>query len=268
MSAPTNKWLSSIDWKTWLLLGTVGVAGVTAAALAIQWNHASLGRQVSRNVVRFLTDHGGMVSNGIISGGLVQTPLKLNTAVNATVVSMLNNMADQLGGGEEGVGDPAAGAGAPGIFPDEPTYARAASKPVAVSKPAAGSGGGGRRGRQSPAAAGAAKADLTQYASPRGRGAMSNAPFAVGQAPDDGGYSQSGAGGGGGKQGRRRQHEGPPQEGGAPGGDDCDYNPDEFRPAHLRKPPSNVDIFAPDGGESAVAAAMAGGGQEGGEGFQ
>jgi hypothetical protein len=75
-----------------------GTAAIAVAAFAFQSRHAALGRQVKRNVTRFLIDNGSEISNGVVSGGFVKTPMKTSTAVNATVASMLNNYAEQLGG--------------------------------------------------------------------------------------------------------------------------------------------------------------------------
>ena len=83
-----------IDTKTWVIIGLGGVTVVAGFALFSQWKHATLGRKVRRSVVRFLKDHGSVVQSGIVTGGVVQQPLKIDTAVNATVVQMLNGVAD------------------------------------------------------------------------------------------------------------------------------------------------------------------------------
>lgn len=92
------------DKKTWTIVGLGGVVAVVTAALVVQWKHAALGRQVSRNVTRFLTDHGAQLRDGVLSGGVVSVPMKQNAAINATIVQMLNAVADQLdrGGAAEG----------------------------------------------------------------------------------------------------------------------------------------------------------------------
>ena len=92
VAAASKKWGTG----TWLMIALGGAAVVAGAAFVLQAKHAALGRQVHRNVTKFLIDHGSQVHNGMISGGLVSTPMKTNTAVNSTVVSMLNNYADML----------------------------------------------------------------------------------------------------------------------------------------------------------------------------
>jgi len=89
--------MKKIDTKTWVIIGLGGVTVIASYALFSQWKHASLGRQIRRNVVRFLKDHGAVTQNGIMSGGVVQQPMKVDTAVNATVIQMLNGVADQMG---------------------------------------------------------------------------------------------------------------------------------------------------------------------------
>jgi len=84
----SGKW-----WLPWVL---GGIATTATAALVIQWKHASLGRQVSRNVVGFLIDHGAKVEDGVISGGVVAAPLKVNSAVMATISEMLRAVGQQL----------------------------------------------------------------------------------------------------------------------------------------------------------------------------
>ena len=96
MSEQANLKKLTRDWKIWAIVGFAGVALIAGAAFAMQANNAALGRQVHRNVTRFLVDHGSQVSHGIITGGMVATPMKTNVAVNSTIVSMLNNMAEQI----------------------------------------------------------------------------------------------------------------------------------------------------------------------------
>lgn len=111
MEAALKKW----NVKTWALVALGGVAVVASAAFVIQSKHAALGRQVHRNVMKFLQDHGSQVHSGVISGGLVSTPMKTTTAVNSTVVSMLNGYADMLSQGSSTTtpGAPGGGAGEP-----------------------------------------------------------------------------------------------------------------------------------------------------------
>lgn len=90
--ATGKKW----DWKTWVIVALGGAAAVAGAAFMMQSKHAALGRQVHRNVTRFLVDQGSQVNNGVISGGLVSTPMKTSTAVNSTIISMLNAYADMI----------------------------------------------------------------------------------------------------------------------------------------------------------------------------
>lgn len=157
--------LKKANWKTWAVVGLGGVAAVLAGALVIQWPHASLGRQISRNVITFLKDHGAQVKNGVISGGVVSTPLKQNTAVNATVVQMLNAVADQMesvGNGTRGSVD----------ADDSPVYTRT---PRVGKRPATS---GGRKGPPP---------------TPKPRGSKSpkqqaDSPLGIGHPPDDGGF--------------------------------------------------------------------------------
>jgi len=145
-----KKW----DWKTWTILAFGGAAFIAGTAFLMQSKHAALGRQVHRNVTNFLLNHGSKVHSGIISGGLVSTPMKTNIAVNSTVVSMLNNYDEVLGqtslpsGGapgmqEEqgittGIGGVQGRAGPKGLQQQEPSptpvspTARAAKAPAAM----------------------------------------------------------------------------------------------------------------------------------------
>ena len=80
----------------WLLWVLGGIAATATAGLVVQWKYASLGRQISRNVTGFLTDHGASVKDGVVSGGVVAAPLKINAAVVATVSEMLRAVGKQL----------------------------------------------------------------------------------------------------------------------------------------------------------------------------
>ena len=91
-SLAIKKW----DWKTWALVAFGSAAVVASAAFLMQSKHAALGRQVHRNVTRFLVNQGSQVHSGIISGGLVSTPMKTSTAVNSTIISMLNTYEDMI----------------------------------------------------------------------------------------------------------------------------------------------------------------------------
>jgi hypothetical protein len=202
-----KKW----DMKTWVIVALGGVAVVAGAAFIMQSKHAALGRQVHRNVTKFLVDHGSQVHSGIISGGLVSTPMKTNVAVNSTVVSMLNSFADQMA-----QNSPIGGAG--GSSPDMQQ-----EQPVST-------GIGGVQGRN------ASGSDLrprqgspqpVSSSSPRG----TKPPADVVRNPtetlgDDGGYGQQG--------GRTGDVKG------------SEYNPEEFTPRG-QKPSENVDLFAGDG---------------------
>jgi len=87
-----------IDLKLWATIALSGVVVVTGAALVSQWKYASIGRQVSRNVLRFLIDNGAKVENGTIHGGVVPVPMKIGTAVNSAVSQMLNAVSKQMSG--------------------------------------------------------------------------------------------------------------------------------------------------------------------------
>ena len=89
MSTPATKG-SGFDWKMLLATAAVGVSAVSVIALLTQNSNASLGRQVKRNVIRFLQDSGSTVGNGIIAGGMLKVPMKIDTAVNSVVISMIN----------------------------------------------------------------------------------------------------------------------------------------------------------------------------------
>lgn len=90
-----RRWLS-IDGKTLFIIAMGGVSIIAVYALASQWKHATLGRQVRRNVVRFLGDYGAVTQNGVMFGGIMDRPTKVDTAVNAVIVQLLNDTADEL----------------------------------------------------------------------------------------------------------------------------------------------------------------------------
>jgi hypothetical protein len=87
-----------MGWKGWLLLATSCLAGVSIGAYVIQSKYANVGRQTTRNITRFLESTGAAISGDTISGGIVNEPMKVNTAVNATVISLINAYTEQSGG--------------------------------------------------------------------------------------------------------------------------------------------------------------------------
>ena len=178
-------------------MGLGGATIVTTAALVVQWRYASLGRQVSRNVTKFLKDHGAQVRDGVISGGVVAAPLKVNAAVNATVVQMLNAVADQLE--EESPND------GPDEYIDNPTYVR--QRKLTTKKGSTRPKTRRSVGKQTDVL-GKIKPSARNPAHP-----MGNSPLGIGQPPDDGGY------------GNEKQHE------------TKDYDPNEFSPKRGTRPP-------------------------------
>jgi hypothetical protein len=210
-AAAVKKW----DVKTWALVALGGVAVVASAAFVMQSKHAALGRQVHRNVLKFLQDHGSQVHSGVVSGGLVSTPMKTTTAVNSTVVSMLNGYADTLSNNPQG-GAPAPGAQGGGA--GEPVYTgRGGSQ-----GPSIGGSGDGAGSALMPHTAGAPSP--VPHASPRGSRASAGAAQSLTDLArnDDGGFLS-------------------PER-----GKQTDYNPAEFLPRG-QKPSGNVDLFAGDG---------------------
>lgn len=205
-SAAVKKW----DVKTWALVALGGVAVVAGAAFVVQSKHAALGRQVHRNVLKFLQDHGSQVHAGVVSGGLVSTPMKTTTAVNSTVVSMLNGYADMLGNNGQGTGSSSTAPGMPNGGAGEPIYT-------------------GRGGSQSMPEAQSAlpktgAPTATPHSSPRGRRASAAEVQSLTDLArhDDGGFTSPE---------RNKMTE---------------YNPGEFIPQGT-KPSANVDLFAGDG---------------------
>jgi hypothetical protein len=85
-----------LDWKSWLSIGLGSTSALLLVALISQWKYASLGKQVSRSVTSFLVDHGAHVEGGVISGGVVRVPLKLHTAINSTILQMLDAVSEQM----------------------------------------------------------------------------------------------------------------------------------------------------------------------------
>lgn len=85
-----------IGWKSWTLIFLGSLTALLSYTLISQWKHASLGRQVTRNVVKFLTEHGSSTQGDVISGGMVSAPLKTHAAVNATILQLLESLDYQL----------------------------------------------------------------------------------------------------------------------------------------------------------------------------
>ena len=222
-----------IDTKTWVIIGLGGVTVVAGFALFSQWKHATLGRKVRRSVVRFLKDHGSVVQNGIVTGGVVQQPLKIDTAVNATVVQMLNGVADQMEGGAGGMGPVDPDGGAP-MMPNPTTamdgYQTYASMPpprVRAKRQQAPVGsakrGGSARNPPSPRA-------MRKAQAPRS-GATPASPLEISkQFRDDGGYADSSRRGG-----RQRS------------GESFEYNPNDLVPKG--RAPQRKSVFTDDEGD-------------------
>jgi hypothetical protein len=90
--------LKKLDWKTWAIIGLGGVAVIATGAFVTQAKYAALGRQVHRNVTKFLIDSGARIESGVISGGFVNLPMKTHIAVNSTVLSLIGMITDEAGG--------------------------------------------------------------------------------------------------------------------------------------------------------------------------
>jgi hypothetical protein len=215
------KWIKGrFDTKTWAILGLAGATIVISGALVVQWKYASLGHQVQRNVVKFLMDHGAQVRDGVISGGVVATPMRVNTAINATVVQMLNAVAEQID--VDKPSSPSGGGGAP-IDGDFTQYE---NLPLNKKQPR---GGRRRIGPQKSA----------QVSSPQPpnqhRGAPANSPLEIGKPRDDDGYMTRE------KSGGQRRRGGAAED----AGDSVhDYNPNEFKPQSARPPPAKASVFS------------------------
>lgn len=203
-----KKW----DMKTWAIIGLGGAAVVLGAAFLMQSKHAALGRQVHRNVTKFLVDHGSQVHSGVISGGLVSMPMKTNIAVNSTVVSMLNSFADQIDQNPGGNGG-----GSPDMQQEQQmTTGMGGVQGRGTTRDGAGSALHPPMGAPQPAGS-----------SPRGaKPPASTVRNPTDVASDDGGYGQ--------QSGRTSNVQG------------VEYNADEFTPRG-QKPSSDVDLFAGDG---------------------
>jgi len=228
--------MKKVDTKTWIIIGLGGVTVIASYALFSQWKHASLGRQVRRNVVRFLKDHGAVVQNGVMTGGVVQQPMKVDTAVNATVIQMLNGVADQMeaAGGiprpPMGADDESGGMINPATAMDGyQTYASMPPPRMHTRSPAAGPG------RRSPIKGSATVKSPRQQrkagTSPRG-GAMPASPLEISKAfKDDGGYAD-----GGGRRGRGSRSDA-----------SFEYNPDDMVPKG-KHAPQRKSVFTDDEG--------------------
>lgn len=223
-----------VDLKLWATVALSGVVVVAGAALVSQWKYASIGRQVSRNVLRFLIDNGARIENDTIRGGVIPMPMKISTAVNSTVSQMLDAVSKQIsehsgygGGNEEGDNDdetdieegetdrtvvPSAKPGTPinGRHPPPPPIG---GKPEYQQqqqqqpKPSARNTGNGS----------AAVSSSSSSSSPPSR------------LPDDGGYTSAAR---------------------KPSPRDFTYNPDEFRPSELigKKIPNSSVLFSDNEG--------------------
>lgn len=121
--------------QTWAIIALGGVAVIATGAFLMQSKHAALGRQVKRNVTKFLIDNGSRIDNGVISGGMVSIPMKTSIAVNSTVVSMLNVFSDQSGGARPA--NPTVTSESPVITGkhSQPPRAQASSSPQARPSP-------------------------------------------------------------------------------------------------------------------------------------
>lgn len=239
MSSLTKK----IDTKTWVIIGLSGVTVVAGFALFSQWKHATLGRTVRRSVVRFLKDHGAVVQNGVITGGVVQQPLKIDTAVNATVVQMLNGVADQMerggSGGDMGGGEQTVAGMAPNPTTAMDGYQTYASMPPPRAR--------GKKPQQRAPVGSASKSrnppsPRTQRKALAARsGAPPASPLEVSkQFRDDGGYGDSARRGG-----RQRS------------GESFEYNPNDLVPkgrAQQRKSVFTDDEGGADGAVGPVEA--------------
>lgn len=211
--------LKKLDWKTWTLIGLGSTTAVVTAALFIQWKHAAVGRQVSKNVVRFLTDYGSQVNNGVMSGGVLAQPMKVNTAVNAVIVQMLNKVADELN--EHGFGDKKKGSSSRARTED---HGEDDSAPVYTRTPAR------RESRKKDEGAVPVVPKPSKKTKPRGHGKRDarakddKSPLEIGHPPDDGGYGNN-----------------PTQNG-------HEYNVDEFRSQATggARPPQNAKLFSDD----------------------
>ena len=212
MSGGIGKTIRGIfDWKTWTIIGLGGTTVVFGTALVSQWDHASLGRQVSRNVKRFLVDTGSQISNGVVTGGRLSAPMKVNTAVNALIVQMLNEAFDdiQQRGGVVSSGGGSVGHGGLPPHDDDIEYPTYSSVPPPV----------GKRPKQQQQQVAQVSAPIVsasaRMAAERKKKRTSARCMEVSKMMvDDGGYGASPGGRSGGKRSKSS----------------FDYNPNEFSP--------------------------------------
>ena len=83
---------SSSTWKNIALIALGGIAVASTTMLVIQWRPAALGRHVQGDVLNFLKANGSVVSDRVVSGGVVVSPMPIQEAVANTVGSLLQNM--------------------------------------------------------------------------------------------------------------------------------------------------------------------------------
>lgn len=80
------------NWKNIALIALGGIAVASTTMLVIQWRPAALGRHVQGDVLNFLKANGSVVSDRVVSGGVVVSPMPIQEAVANTVGSLLQNM--------------------------------------------------------------------------------------------------------------------------------------------------------------------------------
>lgn len=121
----------NIDWKTILLIAVGGVAVLSSGMIIYQNHYAALGKQVHRNVLRFLTDNGAKCENGVVSGGIVKSPMRTNAAINTTISTLLEsfNSKDEQPRPEAEAEAVTAAAQAPQLEDEKPIDTRAAPFP-------------------------------------------------------------------------------------------------------------------------------------------
>lgn len=221
-----------LDAKTWAIIGLGGATVVTGALLMNQWKHASLGRQVRRNTVRFLEKYGSVVKNGVVSGGVIQSPMKIDTAVNGIIVQMIYAVAEKM---EEGMAS--AGGDVQGqpmqhnpMFAAEEEYQTYASMPPPrMQQQQAQKGGLKPNPRTNPPAK-----KSTPRQQRKSAAQTKSSPLEVSKAfKDDGGYGSSpGMGPGKGRSSAS-----------------FEYNPDDMIPQGLRQGQNNRrSVFTDDEG--------------------
>lgn len=80
------------SWKTIAILTLGGIAVGSTAVLLMNWKSAVTGRKVEELTLNFLRANGSSVSGGYVSGGLVETPLKIDDAVVNTVGNLMHTI--------------------------------------------------------------------------------------------------------------------------------------------------------------------------------